>query len=371
MRAAIVAWVCSASISLARRIQAAQEPTHSTSAEGFNHARPVGNADISSSSLARLLFAYDSEAAFNPPTASSFSTLHSTMSTPGMNLRRHKLATMESTDMPKLLKKAASRRGELVLVKYGGHAMTNDERAAEFASDIALLQNLGLRPVVVHGGGPQINEMLSRLEIESTFVDGRRVTTPAILEVVEMVLCGKINKKLAAAINAAGGRAVGLSGKDDALVQAVVENEKMGLVGKIQKVRISLLEKLIEEGIVPVIAPVGYAPDGTSLNINADTMAGAIGGALKASNMLLLTDVAGVLDGPDGKLIPRLTPSGVQKLKDDGVATGGMIPKLGTAVDAVKSGCETSVVMDGRVPHCTLEYLFGANPVGTQITEEA
>ena len=242
--------------------------------------------------------------------------------------------------------------------------MTNDERAAEFASDVALLQSLGLRPVVVHGGGPQINEMLERLEVESTFVNGLRVTSPAVMEVVEMVLCGKLNKKIAAAINAAGGRAVGLSGKDDAVVSASQKDPELGLVGRVEHVRAPLLHLLLNAGVVPVIAPVATGSDGAggSFNVNADTMAGAIAGALGAADLLLLTDVAGVFDGPPddgGKLIENLTPAAANKLTEDGIATGGMIPKLGTAIEAVDGGCGSAVIMDGRVPHCALEFLFG------------
>jgi acetylglutamate kinase len=252
--------------------------------------------------------------------------------------------------------------------------MTNDERAAEFATDVSLLQSLGLRPVVVHGGGPQINAMLEKLEVTSNFVDGLRVTSPEVMEVVEMVLCGKLNKKIAAAINAAGGRAVGLSGKDDAIVSATQKDPKLGLVGKVQTVRTSLLEKMLDEGVVPVIAPVATDKEGHSYNVNADTMAGAIAGALNAADLLLLTDVAGVFDGPPddgGKLIETLTPAASDQLIADGVATGGMIPKLGTACEAVAKGCGTAVIMDGRVPHCSLEFLFGDTPIGTAVSDSA
>jgi acetylglutamate kinase len=272
------------------------------------------------------------------------------------------------------LNRVSDRRGEVVVVKYGGHAMTNDERAAEFASDVALLQSLGLRPVVVHGGGPQINEMLERLEVKSNFVNGLRVTSPEVMEVVEMVLCGKLNKKIAAAINAAGGRAVGLSGKDDAIVTATQKNPELGLVGKIENVSASLLQLMLDAGVVPVIAPVATGEGGLSYNVNADTMAGAIAGALNAADLLLLTDVAGVFDGPPddgGKLIENLTPAQSDKLIEDGIATGGMIPKLGTACEAVFAGAGTAVIMDGRVPHCALEFLFGDTPIGTAVSEGA
>jgi len=307
------------------------------------------------------------------------------------------------------LRRVSARRGEVVVVKYGGHAMTNDARAAEFAEDIALLQSLGMRPVVVHGGGPQINDMLERLDVTSSFVRGLRVTSPEVMEVVEMVLCGKLNKGISAAINVAGGRAVGLSGKDDSLVLATQKDEELGLVGSIQApeaspregggggggergpgcdargpplpedsralwpqaVRAPLLQLLLDKGVVPVIAPVATGADGTSYNVNADTMAGAIASALGAANLLLLTDVEGVLDAapPEGKLVPLLTPGQAQAFCDEGVAVGGMIPKLGTAIAAVHGGCETAVVMDGRVPHCALEFLFGDAPVGTAISE--
>jgi len=265
------------------------------------------------------------------------------------------------------LQRVSARRGEVVVVKYGGHAMTNDERAAEFASDMALLQSLGLRPVVVHGGGPQINEMLSRLEVESTFVNGLRVTSPAVMEVAEMVL-GSLNKKIASAINAAGGRAVGLSGKDDTLVSARQKSQDLGLVGQVEHVRTPLLDLLLDEGVVPVIAPVATGDGCSSYNVNADTMAGAIAGALNAQQLLLLTDVEGVLDD-DKQLLPTLTTAAAQQLCDDGIATGGMIPKLGTAIGAVKSGTGAAVIMDGRVPHCSLMHLFGSDPVGTAVSD--
>jgi len=245
--------------------------------------------------------------------------------------------------------------------------MTDDARAAEFAADVAMLQSLGLRPVVVHGGGPQIGKMLSRLDVESNFVQGLRVTDAATMEVVEMVL-GALNKKIAAAINCAGGRAVGLSGRDDGIVTARQRNPDLGLVGDPEHVRLPLLQLLLDEGIVPVIAPVAAGEGGSPYNVNADTMAGTVAIALGAPSLLLLTDVAGVLDGPDGELIPSLTPDGVQRLTDEGIAVGGMIPKLGTAVDAVTQGVGSAVIMDGRVPHCTLEHLFGGEPIGTTVT---
>jgi len=216
--------------------------------------------------------------------------------------------------------------------------------------------------------------MLSRLQVESNFVNGLRVTSPEVMEVVEMVLCGKLNKKIAASINAAGGRAVGISGKDDAIVYATQKNPDLGLVGKIEEVRASLLLTMLDEGVVPVIAPVATGEGGCSYNVNADTMAGAIAGALGAADLLLLTDVAGVFDGPPdagGKLIEQLSPAAADKLCADGIATGGMIPKLGTACEAVAAGCGTAVIMDGRVPHCAIEFLFGDTPIGTAVSDKS
>jgi len=275
----------------------------------------------------------------------------------------------DSSGLVTSLERVSAWQGKTVVVKYGGHAMTNDERAAEFAGDMALLQQLGVRPVVVHGGGPQIGAMLERLQIETEFVDGLRVTSPAVMEVVEMVLCGSLNKKIASAINAAGGHAVGISGKDDSLVVAQRKLEPdLGLVGEPQEVNLPLLSSLIDAGIVPVIAPVATGEGGSSYNVNADTMAGIIASALDAASLLLLTDVAGVLDG-EKRLLPQLTPAEARQLTEDGTAVGGMIPKLGTAIDAVEGGVGAAVIMDGRVPHCAIEFLFGDTPVGTAVSE--
>lgn len=281
------------------------------------------------------------------------------------------------------LGRVASCSGEVVVVKYGGHAMTDASLAERFSQDIALLQALGVRAVVVHGGGPQIGGMLKRLNIESSFVAGLRVTDAATMEVAEMVLCGSINKRIAAGITLAGGRAVGLSGKDDGLVRARRKQHiqvdsttgertsvDLGLVGEPDAVRVSLLQRLLDEGVVPVIAPVALGDDGASFNINADTMAGAVASALGAHALLLLTDVAGVLSA-EGELLPRLTVDHAHRLVQDGTATGGMIPKIGTAIEAVKGGVRSAVVMDGRVPHCALLHLFGDGGVGTSIVQDA
>lgn len=221
-------------------------------------------------------------------------------------------ATVGAAALAGQLERVASWAGKTVVIKYGGHAMTDAALAESFATDCALLQRLGLRLVVVHGGGPQIGAMLKRLEIPSNFVDGLRVTDSATMEVAEMVLCGMINKQIASSITRAGGRAVGLSGKDDALVRAAQKNPALGLVGEPRNVRTELLESLLDGGVLPVIAPVAVGDEGASYNVNADTMAGAVATALGASCLLLLTDVAGVLDG-QMHLLPTLTLEDVSR----------------------------------------------------------
>lgn len=246
--------------------------------------------------------------------------------------------------------------------------MSNAGLAESFAADITLLQTLGMRPVVVHGGGPQIGQMLKRLDIPSNFVDGLRVTDEPTMEVAEMVLAGSINKNIAAAISSAGGRAVGLTGRDDSLVTAEQKDPALGLVGEPLAVNAALLESLLASGVAPVIAPIGMGKAGQAYNINADTMAGAVASALSARNLLLLTDVAGVLDD-SGNLIAQMTTQTALELIEAGTASGGMIPKLQTAVAAVDGGVESAVVMDGRVPHCALVHLFGENAVGSCVSE--
>jgi acetylglutamate kinase len=269
----------------------------------------------------------------------------------------------------KSLGRVASNAGQVVVVKYGGHAMSNAALADSFAAAIALLQSVGMKPVVVHGGGPQIGAMLEKLSIPSSFVGGLRVTDEATMEIAEMVLAGSINKKIAASICKAGGRALGLTGRDDRIVTAAKRQGEvdLGLVGEPVAVRVDLLHSLLAQGITPVLAPIGAGKEGEAYNINADTMAGAIAAALGATQLLLLTDVSGVLDG-QGKLMPTLTLARCHELIQDGTATGGMIPKIQTAMDAVEGGVGHAVVMDGRVPHCTLVHLFGEDAVGTDIS---
>jgi acetylglutamate kinase len=274
---------------------------------------------------------------------------------------------------------------ETVVIKYGGHAMGQEAVARAFAEDAVLLKLVGVRPVVVHGGGPQISRMLERAGVESTFVDGLRMTDPATMEVAEMVLSGSINKELVHYINRAGAgadvRGVGLSGKDARLitVEKAVRIRRdpqsgeeraidLGFVGDPKVVDPKIVEALIyaDQAYVPVIAPIGVSEAGDTYNINADTVAGAVAGALHAKRMLLLTDVAGVLD-KDGELIRQMTVAEARAAIAEGVATGGMIPKLETAIAAVEQGVGAVVVMDGRKPHAMLVELFTPHGAGTLI----
>jgi len=268
-----------------------------------------------------------------------------------------------------------------VVVKYGGNAMTGDG-AHDFAQDIVLMKKTGIDPVVVHGGGPQIGAMLKKLDINSTFIDGLRVTDEKAVEVVEMVLTGSINKQIVSGINAAGGRAVGLSGKDGNLVMArkvamtktdPATGERvsvdLGFVGEPERVNPEVLYTMMKSEIIPVIAPISMGARGETFNINADTVAGAVAGAVKAERLVLLTDVEGVLDR-DKKLVPRLTVREARELIADGTISGGMIPKIQTAVDAVEAGVTAAVILDGRIPHVLLLELFTEHGAGTLITAE-
>ncbi|WCT76784.1 acetylglutamate kinase [Novosphingobium humi] len=274
--------------------------------------------------------------------------------------------------------------GRTFVVKYGGHAMGDPALAQDFAEDIVLLKAVGINPVVVHGGGPQIGRMLKALGIESQFVNGLRVTDKATAEVAEMVLSGAINKELVSWISKAGGKAVGISGKDGALVTArKVEAQKLGkaiedpdsgeaivvdlgYVGEPDHIDTSILETLSSAGLIPVIAPIAVGHDGETYNINADTMAGAIAAAIGAARLFLLTDVPGVLD-KDKNLLTDLTPADIEALAQDGTISGGMIPKLATCTHAVEAGCEAAVVLDGRVPHAMLLEFFTSKGAGTLI----
>ena len=269
--------------------------------------------------------------------------------------------------------------GETFVIKYGGHAMGDEALGRLFAGDLVLLKQVGINPVVVHGGGPQIGAMLERLKIKSEFVDGLRVTDKETVDIVEMVLSGSINKQIVSAVNAAGGFAVGLSGKDANLVRAkklrrtkrdpdsnIERILDLGLVGEPEKITTHVLDALRETDIIPVVAPIGAGPKGETLNINADTVAGAIAAALDARRLLMLTDVAGVLD-ENGALIPELSVDEARARIEDGTILGGMIPKIETCLEAVAGGVDGAVILDGRVPHALLLEMFTEHGAGTMI----
>jgi acetylglutamate kinase len=271
--------------------------------------------------------------------------------------------------------------GKTIVVKYGGNAMESGV-SQSFAQDIVLMKQTGVDPVVVHGGGPQIGAMLKQLAIPSSFIDGLRVTDEAAVKIVEMVLAGSINKEIVSGINAAGGRAVGISGKDGNLVIArKLERYKLdpttlerklvdlGFVGEPETINPQVLRTIINSDLIPVIAPIGVGHTGETFNINADTVAGAVAGAMAASRLLLLTDVEGVLDR-EGKLIPRLNVNEARALIADGTILGGMIPKIETAIEAVEAGVSAAVILDGRIPHVLLLEIFTEHGAGTMITAE-
>jgi acetylglutamate kinase len=269
---------------------------------------------------------------------------------------------------------------EIIVVKYGGHAMVDPKLAHQFARDMVMLKVCGLNPIVVHGGGPQINKMLDKLEVQPEFRDGLRVTDEATMSVVEMVLSGSINKSIVASIQQAGGRAVGISGKDGNLMIAKkltktktdpetgkTHEIDFGFVGEPVKINTGILENIMKNDAIPVIAPVGVGRDGETFNVNADTAAGAIAAATRAKRLLLLTDVAGVLD-KDKNLISELKVGDLAGLIANGTITGGMIPKVESAADVVKSGVEGVIILDGRVPHSVLLELLTPHGVGTRIS---
>jgi len=266
---------------------------------------------------------------------------------------------------------------EIVVVKYGGHAMGEEEMARSFARDIVLMEQTAINPVVVHGGGPQIGEMLKRLNIKSEFAGGLRVTDAATMEIVEMVLAGSINKQIVGFINGAGGKAVGLCGKDGNMVTArkisrsvadpgsnIEKVIDLGFVGEPEKVDTTVLSQILGRDLIPVLAPLAISTDGVTYNINADTFAGAIAGALKAKRLLLLTDVPGVLD-KSKNLIKQLTADDARRLIADGTISGGMIPKVETCLYALEAGVEGVVILDGRVPHAVLLELLTDHGAGT------
>ncbi|MEP4380107.1 MAG: acetylglutamate kinase [Alphaproteobacteria bacterium] len=269
--------------------------------------------------------------------------------------------------------------GKRFVIKYGGHAMGDQALASAFARDIVLLKQVGIEPIIVHGGGPQIGAMLERLKIKSEFIDGLRVTDEETVEIVEMVLSGSINKQIVSAINAAGGRAVGLSGKDGGLMSVrklrrtrretdsnIEKILDLGFVGEPSRVDPELLTTLTRSDIIPVIAPIGVGDDGATYNVNADTAAGAIASALEATRLLMLTDVTGVM-GKDGELVADMSVDHARQLIADGTISGGMIPKVETCIDAVEKEVEASVIMDGRAAHSLLIEIFTEHGLGTAI----
>lgn len=269
--------------------------------------------------------------------------------------------------------------GATFVIKYGGHAMGDPAAARDFADDVVLMKAVGINPIVVHGGGPQIGAMLKKLGVETSFVDGLRVTDAETARVAEMVLSGAINKELVAWIAAAGGKAVGISGKDGGFVTAekverttrdpesnIERVVDLGFVGEPKAVDRTILDTISAAGMIPVVAPIGVGTDGHTYNINADTMAGAIAAALSADRLFLLTDVSGVLD-KEGSLLTDLDPAKIVALRADGTVTGGMIPKLETCVTAVEAGVDAAVILDGRVPHAMLVEIFTRSGAGTLV----
>ena len=266
-----------------------------------------------------------------------------------------------------------------IVIKYGGNAMTDEDLKASFAKDIVLMQAVGMRPIVVHGGGPQIGELLERLNIESKFIDGMRVTTEETMDVVEMVLGGLVNKEIVSLLNLAGGRAMGLTGKDGQFIRAKqlkIERKSpeleapeiidIGHVGQVESIDTRVLTMLTESDVIPVVAPIGVGEHGESYNINADLVAGKLAEVLKAEKLMLLTNTAGVLD-KHGDVVTGLVADEVNALIDDGTISGGMLPKVGCALSAVNAGVNSAHIVDGRVPHSVLLEIFTDQGVGTQI----
>ena len=280
------------------------------------------------------------------------------------NMNRDWIATAET--LSQALPYLQRYSGAIIVIKLGGHAMVSDEALETFARDVVLMRQVGINPVIVHGGGPMINSMLNKLNIESKFIDGKRVTDSETISVVEMVLSGNVNKKIVQAINKQGGRAVGLSGKDAKLINCVQDKPELGLVGTPKDVNPEVILNLFENDMIPVIAPLGSSIDGETLNINGDTVSGAIAAALKADRLLLLTDVSGVQD-KDGSIITELNSNQIKNWINDGIISGGMIPKTETALMALEGGVRGVVILDGRVPNACLLELFTEHGAGSLI----
>ena len=259
--------------------------------------------------------------------------------------------------------------GSIVVIKLGGHAMSSAKALTSFARDVVLMKQVGMNPVIVHGGGPMINEMLAKLNIKSKFVGGKRVSDETVVEVVEMVLSGKINKGIVQAINDQGGKAVGLSGKDANLMVCDFDNPELGFVGKPVEMNPEVLETFFASDHIPVVAPLGAGKNGETFNVNADTAAGAIAAALKADRLLLLTDVDGVKDA-NGNVVTQLTAAQVKKLTKQNIIAGGMIPKTETALAAIDGGVRAVVIIDGRVQNAVLLELFTDHGAGSLIRKK-
>ena len=254
--------------------------------------------------------------------------------------------------------------GAIIVIKLGGHAMTDLTAMKSFARDIVLMKQCNVNPIIIHGGGPMINATLAKLNITSSFHEGKRITTEEIMEVVEMVLSGKVNKSIVSALNEQGGKAVGLSGKDSSLIYCEQDRPELGCVGKIMEINPEVLTSFIDSDFIPVVAPIGYGNNSKTYNINGDTVAGALASSLSADRLLLLTDVEGVKSS-EGNLIPQLDPMRARKLIKDGVISEGMIPKVNTSLDAIENGVRASVIIDGRVEHSCLLELFTSHGAGT------
>ena len=280
------------------------------------------------------------------------------------NMNRDWIATAET--LSQALPYLQRYSGAIVVIKLGGHAMISDEALETFARDVVLMRQVGINPVIVHGGGPMINSMLDKLNIKSEFINGKRVTDPETMNVVEMVLSGSVNKKIVQAINNQDGRAVGLSGKDAKLIICEQETPELGLVGSPTDVNPEVIFTLFENDMIPVIAPLGAGTNGETLNINGDTVSGAIASALKADRLLLLTDVSGVQD-KNGSIITELNSTQIKNWINEGIISGGMIPKTETALLALKGGVRGVVILDGRVPNASLLELFTEHGAGSLI----
>jgi len=254
--------------------------------------------------------------------------------------------------------------GAIIVIKLGGHAMTDLTAMKSFARDIVLMKQCNVNPIIIHGGGPMINATLAKLDITSSFHEGKRITTEEIMEVVEMVLSGKVNKSIVSALNDQGGKAVGLSGKDSSLIYCEQDTPELGCVGKIMEINPEVLNSFIDSDFIPVVAPIGYGNNSKTYNINGDTVAGALASSLNADRLLLLTDVEGVKSS-EGKLIPQLDSIQARKLIKDGVISEGMIPKVNTSLDAIENSVRAAVIIDGRVEHSCLLELFTSHGAGT------